>query len=84
MSSVPYNSWRAEGQQTCLEHGIEMSGECKGDACYSFLHERLTQGVKSLVQHVGLRQCALAQMRCSNFYALSQCSSAQSEDQHAL
>ena len=39
----------------------------QGDAWY-FLHERLTQRVKNPIQHVGLRQCAPAQMRCSNLH----------------
>ena len=42
----------------------------QGDAWY-FLHERLTQRVKNPIQHVGLRQCAPAQMRCSNLHKRS-------------
>ena len=76
--------WQAGGQQTWLEHGIEMSGsrkEMHGIFCTSaslkgsrILSSMLVCG------SVHLHRCAAA------IYtnALSQCSSAQSETQHAL
>ena len=49
--------WQAGGQETWLEHGIEMSGSCK-EMHGIFLHERLTQRIKNPIQNVDLRQCA--------------------------
>ena len=48
---------QAGGQETWLEHGIEMSGSRK-EMRGIFFHERLTQGIKNPIQNVDLWQSA--------------------------